>query len=85
MLESRRYRRDRNQLAATPRRSCQEAQDAFTTAHDSAVQVVYGKGDRETFEKRGDHRIAKRDPDAERLQAKAQEARQCAAQKECGL
>ena len=52
-------------------RSCQEAQDTFTTARDSAVQV-YGETDqadraaftvlKEKFEKRGDHWIAKRDP-----------------------
>jgi hypothetical protein len=44
--------------------SCQEAQDTFTKAHDSAVQV-YGEGDqadraaftalKEKFGKRGDH------------------------------
>lgn len=70
-MESRRYRRDGNALPATLRRSCQEAQDAFATAHDSAV-LVYGEGDqadraaftalKEKFEKRGDHWIAKRDP-----------------------
>ena len=43
MLESRRYRRDRSELPATLRRSCQEAQDTFTT-HDNAVQA-YGEGD----------------------------------------
>jgi hypothetical protein len=57
--------------AATLRRSCQEAQDTFTTARDSAVRV-YGETDqadraaftvlKEKFEKRGDHWIAKRDP-----------------------
>jgi ChaB protein len=71
MLRSRRYHRDGNELPATLRRSCQEAQDTFTKAHDSAVQV-YGEGDqadraaftalKQTFEKRGDHWIAKRDP-----------------------
>lgn len=70
-MESHRYRRNGNELPATLRRSCQEAQDTFTTAHDSAVQV-YGQGDqadrtafttlKEKFEKRGDHWIAKRDP-----------------------
>lgn len=70
MLKSRRYHRDGNELPATLRRSCQEAQDTFTKAHDGAVQV-YGAGDqadraafralKETFEKRGDHWIAKRD------------------------
>ena len=71
MLRSRRYSRYGNELPATLRRSCQEAQDTFTKAHDSAVQV-YGEGDqadraaftalKQTFEKRGDHWIAKRDP-----------------------
>jgi hypothetical protein len=71
MLKSRRYHRDGNELPATLRRSCQEAQDTFTTARDSAVQV-YGETDqanraaftvlKQTFEKRGDHWIAKRDP-----------------------
>ena len=71
MLKSRRYHRDGNELPATLRRSCQEAQDTFTTARDSAVQV-YGETDqavraafralKETFEKRGDHWIAERDP-----------------------
>jgi len=71
MLKSRRYHRDGNELPATLRRSCQEAQDTFTKAHDSAVQA-YGEGDqadkaaftalKQTFEKRGDHWIAKRDP-----------------------
>ena len=56
--------------SATLRRSCQEAQDTYTTARDSAVQV-YGETDqadraaftalKEKFEKRGDHWIAKRD------------------------
>jgi hypothetical protein len=71
ILRSRRYSRAGNELPATLRRSCQEAQDTFTTAHDSAVQV-YGETDqadraaftvlKEKFEKRGDHWIAKRDP-----------------------
>lgn len=71
MLQSRRYCRDRNELPTTLRRSCQEAQDTFTTARDSAVQV-YGETDqadrvaftvlKEKFEKRGDHWIAKYDP-----------------------
>jgi len=71
MLKSRRYHRDGNELPATLRRSCQEAQDTFTKAHDSAVQA-YGEGDqadraaftalKQTFEKRGDHWIPKRDP-----------------------
>lgn len=55
-------------MPATLRRSCHEAQDAFTEAHDSAMQT-YGEGDqadraaftalKEKFEKRGDHWIAK--------------------------
>ena len=55
----------------TLRRSCQDAQDTFTTAHDRAVQA-YGEGDqadraaytalKEKYERRGDHWIAKRDP-----------------------
>lgn len=71
MLRSRRYSRAGSELPATLRRSCQEAQDTFTTARDSAVQV-YGETDqadraaftvlKEKFEKRGDHWIAKRDP-----------------------
>ena len=44
MVESRRYRRDGQELPATLRRSCQEAQDTFTKAHDRAVQA-YGEGD----------------------------------------
>ena len=44
MLQSRRYCRDRNELPATLRRSCQEAQDTFTAAHDSAARV-YGETD----------------------------------------
>jgi hypothetical protein len=39
MLRSRRYSRSCNELPATLRRSCQEAQDTFTRARDSAVQV----------------------------------------------
>ena len=71
MLRSRRYSRSGNELPATLRRSCQEAQDTFTMARDSAVQV-YGETDqadraaftvlKEKFEKRGDHWIAKHDP-----------------------
>jgi len=71
MLRSRRYSRSGNELPAALRRSCQEAQDTFTRARDSAVQV-HGETDqadraaftalKEKFEKRGDHRIAKRDP-----------------------
>jgi len=71
MLRSSRYGRHGNELPATLRRSCQEAHDTFTAAHDSAVRV-YGETDQddraaltvltEKFEKRGDHWIAKRDP-----------------------
>jgi ChaB len=71
MLRSRRYSRSGNELPATLRRSCQEAQDTFTRARDSAVQV-HGETDqadraaftalKEKFEKCGDHWIAKRDP-----------------------
>jgi hypothetical protein len=42
MLQSRRYSRHGNELPATLRRSCQEAQDTFTRAYDSAVEV-YGE------------------------------------------
>ena len=71
MLRSRRYSRSGNELPATLRRSCQEAQDTFAAARDRAVQV-YGETDqanraaftvlKEKFEKRGDHWIARRDP-----------------------
>ena len=71
MTESRRYSRNENGLPATLRRSCQEAQDTFTTARDSAVRAC-GAGDqadraaftalKENFEKRGDHWVAKREP-----------------------
>ena len=71
MVESRRYHRDHHELPATLRRSCPDAQDTFTTAHDRAVQA-YGEGDqadraaytalKEKYERRGDHWIAKRDP-----------------------
>ena len=71
MMESRRYSRNGNGLPATLRRSCQDAQDTFTKAHDRAVQA-YGEGDqadraaytalKEKYERRGDHWIAKRDP-----------------------
>jgi predicted dehydrogenase len=44
MLQSRRYSRHGNELPATLRRSCQEAQDTFTTLRDSAVRV-YGETD----------------------------------------
>jgi ChaB len=73
MLRSRRYSRAGHELPATLRRSCQEAQDTFTRARDSAVQV-YGETDqadraaftalKENFEKRGEQWIAKRDPAA---------------------
>lgn len=71
MLQARRYSRDGSELPTTLRRSCQEAQDTFTRADDSAVQA-YGETDhagraafaalKEKFEKRGDHWIARRDP-----------------------
>lgn len=60
------------QLPGTLRRSSKEAQETFTQAHDSAVQT-YGAGDqanraaysvlKHRFEKRGDHWIAKGDPE----------------------
>jgi hypothetical protein len=56
------------ELPATLKRSPKEAQEAFTEAHDSAVQA-YGEGDqadraaytefKRTFEKRGDQWIPK--------------------------
>jgi hypothetical protein len=59
------------EMPGTLRRSSKEAQETFTKAHDSAVQA-HGKGDqasreaytelKKTFEKRGDHWIAKDDP-----------------------
>jgi len=62
MPRSRRYRRA-DGLPGTLRRSCREAQEAFTKALDEAVRV-YGEGDRayraaftalkRDFEKRGD-------------------------------
>jgi hypothetical protein len=65
MPRSRRYQRDGGRRA-TLRRSCREAQEAFTRAHDDAVRA-YGAGDRayraaftalkQEFEKRGDHWI----------------------------
>ncbi len=55
-------------LPGTLRRSCREAQDAFTWAYEKAVQA-YGEGDeayraaftalKQRFEKRGDHWIPK--------------------------
>ena len=71
MLRSSRYSRHGNELPATLRRSCQEAQDTFAAARANAVQI-HGEGDqadraaftalKEKFEKRDDHWIAKRDP-----------------------
>ena len=55
-------------LPRSVRRSCREAQAAFTEAHESAVRA-YGESDqayraafavlKQEFEKRGDHWIAK--------------------------
>ena len=55
-------------LPPSVRRSCQEAQAAFTEAHESAMHA-YGESDqayraafaalKQEFEKRGDHWIAK--------------------------
>lgn len=68
MPQSHRYGRVGGELPATLRRSCQEAQDTFTEARDSAVQI-YGDGDqadraaftvlKKKFEKCGDRWIAK--------------------------
>ena len=44
MPQSNRYSHTGSELPATLRRSCQEAQDTFTAAHDSAVRV-YGETD----------------------------------------
>jgi hypothetical protein len=70
MPSSKRYGRTGG-LPGTLWRSCREAQETFTKAHQEAVQT-YGEGDRadraafavlkQKFEKRGDHWIAKRDP-----------------------
>jgi hypothetical protein len=59
-------------LPGTLRRSSKEAQETFTQAHDSAVRA-YGEGDqanraaystlKQKFEKRGDHWIAKAEPE----------------------
>jgi len=59
------------ELPGTLRRSSKEAQEAFTKAHDSAVQA-HGEGDqasreaytelKKSFEKRGDHWIPKDNP-----------------------
>jgi ChaB len=75
MLQPRRYCRDGNELPPTLRRSCQEAQDTFTKARESAVQV-YGETEqadraaftalKEKFEKRGDHWIASAIPETDR-------------------
>ena len=44
MLQSRRYRRGGGELPATLRRSCQDAQDTFTSARDSAVpELILGE------------------------------------------
>jgi hypothetical protein len=54
-------------LPGTLRRSCREAQEAFTGAYQEAVRA-YGEGDLAVrgaegqFRKRGDHWIAKREP-----------------------
>jgi ChaB len=71
MPQSRRYRRD-DGLPATLRRSCVEAQEAFTRAYNEAVRA-YGEGDqayraaftalKRKFEKRGDHWIPRREPE----------------------
>jgi hypothetical protein len=65
MPQSRRYHR--GGLPATLRRSCREAQKAFTRAHDDAVRA-YGEGDqadraaftalKQEFEECGDHWIS---------------------------
>jgi hypothetical protein len=59
-------------LPGTLRRSSKEAQETFTRAHDSAVRA-HGEGDqayraaystlKQGFEKRGDHWIAKAEPE----------------------
>jgi hypothetical protein len=58
-------------LPASLQRSCREAQEVFTAAHASAVQI-HGEGNdayraayavlKQKFERRGDHWIAKPDP-----------------------
>jgi hypothetical protein len=70
MPRSKRYGRAGG-LPATIRRSSSDVQEAFTKAHQEAVQV-HGESDqadraafevlKQRFEKRGDHWIAKRDP-----------------------
>lgn len=69
MPQSRRYHRDG--LPATLRRSCREAQEAFTKAHDDAVRT-YSDGEqaglaaftalKQEFEKRGDHWVPRCEP-----------------------
>lgn len=71
MLRSHRYSRTGSELPATLQRSSQAAQDIFIKARESAVQA-YGEGDqadkaafaalKQTFEKCGDHWIAKQQP-----------------------
>lgn len=70
MPQSRRYYRNEG-LPATLRRSCREAQEAFSRALDQAVRD-HGEGDqawraafmalKQEFEKRGDHWIPRREP-----------------------
>jgi ChaB len=57
-------------LPGTLRRSCQEAQETFTEAHDSVVQACGDEDQayraafvalKRKFEKRGDHWVARRD------------------------
>jgi hypothetical protein len=70
MPQSSRHHRD-DALPATLRRSCREAQEAFTAAYDEASRA-YGEGDqayraaftalKREFEKRDDHWIARREP-----------------------
>ena len=69
---SRSRQRRVGELPGTLRRSSKQAQETFTKARDSAVQT-YGEGDqadraaysalKHKFEKRGDHWIAKADPE----------------------
>lgn len=71
MPRSHRYGHIGGELPVTLRRSCQEAQDTFTEARESAVEA-YGEGDqadraaftvlKKKFEKRGDHWIVKDQP-----------------------
>jgi ChaB len=72
MPRSSRYGRT-DGLPRTIQRSCPEAQETFTEAHEDAVEV-YGAGDqadraafavlKQEFEKRGDQWIAKDDGEA---------------------